>query len=459
MTVKRFSALALDEPALVLGRALYPLERRGLVIGAGSVLPEIKFTLPPITIDAEHEQEICAQYRDMISRVCRRAVELQQGAIVVEFELLPQMTFEPRWGGTITEILREELDSAASSQGMRSLLRVTPVDVRETKRPPLKRRGAEYESVLESFRVCARAGADLLSIESVGGKEVTDTALMESDIRGIVFGAGILGTSDVRFLWEQICSIARQTNTVPAGDTACGIGNTAMVLADRLYIPKVFAAVVRVITAVRSLAAYESGAVGPGKDCAYENAYLKAITGYPMSFEGKSAAGAHLSSVGNIAGAYADLWSNESIQNVQLLSAPAPVVATEQLIYDCRLFNAALRSGKELQLREWLVDSDARLDPQAYIFRPEIVVAVAKEIVEAQSPFLRSLAAARRTVELLWKGSDSGMVALSAREKKWLDKIEKELGTIPEDRELFVAGERDRWQAVVDFGEYDLAEI
>jgi methanol---5-hydroxybenzimidazolylcobamide Co-methyltransferase len=457
MIQKRFTTLALDEPALVFGKARYPLERRGVVIGAGRVLPEIKFTLPSIMIDADHEQEICSQYSEMIAGVCRRAIELHQDAIVVEFELLPQMTFEPRWGGMITEILRKELDNAASSAGLRSLLRVTPVDIRETQRPPLKRRGKDYENVLESFRLCAQSGGDLLSIESVGGKEVTDKAIMESDIRGIIFGAGILGTADMHFLWNQICAIARHTGTVAAGDTACGIANTAMVLADRMYIPRVFAAVVRVIAAVRSLAAYEAGAVGPGKDCGYENIFLKAITGYPMSLEGKSAAGAHLSCVGNIAGAYADLWSNESIQNVQLLSASAPVVATEQLIYDCRLFNTALGRGGEMQLRDWLVDSDAHLDPQAYIFRPEIVLALAKEIVKSQDPFERSLAVAKKTVEELWKGSVSAKVDLSAREKKWLGKIEKALEEIPTDRELFVAQERDRWQSVVAFEEYGLS--
>lgn len=80
-----------------------------------------------------------------------------------------------------------------------------------------------------------------------------------------------------------------------------------MVLAEKRYIPRVFAAVDRAITAVRSLVAYEQGAVGPGKDCGYENPFLKAITGYPMAMEGKSAACAHLSPMGNVAAATCDL--------------------------------------------------------------------------------------------------------------------------------------------------------
>jgi len=49
--------------------------------------------------------------------------------------------------------------------------------------------------------------------------------------------------------------------------SACGFANTAMVLAEKKYIPRVFAALVRVISVVRSIVAMEEGAVGPDKDC------------------------------------------------------------------------------------------------------------------------------------------------------------------------------------------------
>ena len=99
---------------------------------------------------------------------------------------------------------------------------------------------------------------------------------------------------------------------------------------------------VRAVSAVRSLAAYECGAVGPGKDCGYENPILKAITGFPMAMEGKTSACAHLSPVGNVAAAACDTWSNESVQNVRLLGGMAPTCYVEQLIYDCRLMNQAI---------------------------------------------------------------------------------------------------------------------
>jgi len=137
------------------------------------------------------------------------------------------------------------------------------------------------------------------------------------------------------------------TEAVPGGDSACGFANTAMQLAHQQMLPEVLAAVVRAMSAVRSLAAFEEGAVGPSKDCAYEGPIVKAITGVPISMEGKSASCAHFSPVGNIAAAMCDLWSNESVQNVRLLAGNAPEVFTESLIYDCRLMNVASSRGAE----------------------------------------------------------------------------------------------------------------
>jgi len=420
------------------------------------VIPEIKFTLPSILVEDVNRDEIRNQYREMMTDVCRRAVELHQPEIVVDFELLPQMTVEPQWGEMITGLLREVLEGFRARDHLNFLLRVTPVDTREFKKPPLRREGKELDDVLTSLRVCARAGGDMLSIESTGGKEVTDLAVVETDIRGMLFGIGVLASADMEFLWDRISGIAAETNTISAGDTACGIANTAMVLADRNLIPKVFAAVVRTMTAVRSLVAYEMGAIGPGKDCGYENAFIKAITGFPMSMEGKSAACAHLSAVGNIAGAYADLWSNESVQDVKLLSASAPVVSMEQLIYDCRLFNTSLGKRKENELRDWLVESDATLDPQAFVFRPEIVGEIAQTLVSEGEYYRRTLAVARKTVELLTRGVNDRTLILSERENKWLRKIENALQDLHEDRETFIEQERKRWEECTDVRQYGL---
>jgi len=331
--LEQYTSLAIPNPEdLVFGRCPRPLKLAGgLTIGGGIVYPELNFTLPPMRISAATMPRVLEEYQQMVGEACARAVALHLPGLVVEFELLPDLTLEPAWGAEVTALLRHTLDDYRERDGLLSALRVTPNDIREFVRPPLLREGDKWERMMASFEQCALAGADLLSIESTGGKEVHDDALLNGDLPLAVFALGILACRDMAFLWDHIVAIARQRGVVPAGDTACGFGNTAMMLADTRHIPKVWAAVIRVMTVARSLVAYERGAVGPGKDCGYENVYLKAITGYPMALEGAEAACAHLSPIGNIAKATADLWSNESVQNIKLLGGMAPTVSVEQL--------------------------------------------------------------------------------------------------------------------------------
>ncbi len=343
----RYTDLAIgNADDLVFGVAPKPLAtRQGLSIGGGTVYPELNFTLPPMLIEESTIPAIYAQYRQIIADATRRAAELEAPGLVVEFELLPPMTEVPAWGIDITKILIEGIEEAHAKTGLKSVLRVTPTDIRHGMKPPRMRSGRYWENILRSFDGAAAAGAELLSIESVGGKEVHDDALMMCDIGQVVFSLCVMGVRDMKYLWDAIGAIAGKHGVHAAGDTACGFGNTAMVLAEQHMIPRTFAAVVRAITAVRSLVAHECGAVGPGKDCGYENPYLKAITGFPMAMEGKTAACAHLSPLGNIASATADTWSNESVQNIRLLGSMAPTCYLEQLIYDCRLMNQASKSG------------------------------------------------------------------------------------------------------------------
>src|SRR5208282_3893738 len=404
-TAMYYTSLAIDDPIeLTFGIAPKPLTTRsGMVIGGGMVYPELNFTLPPITIDANGMAEVRRNYREIIEGALGRAAELNAPGVVIEFETLPPMTEHPEWGLEIVHILLDGMDKAKSSSGLKSVLRMTPNDNREFERPPLMRRGRYWEAMLQLFEGSAAAGAELLSIESVGGKELHDEALVNGDLAASIFSLCILGARDMRFLWTHLNEIAKKHGVFCAGDTACGFGNTAMVLAEQKMIPRVFAAVIRAVTAVRSLVAYECGAVGPGKDCGYENPILKAITGFPMAMEGKTSACAHLSPMGNIAAAACDTWSNESVQNIKLLGGMAPTCYVEQLIYDCRLMNAALADGRDaaLQYRKWMIDSDAVLDPQAYVLTPESSIAIAKAIVAAPDYYSAGKAAALTAIHLL----------------------------------------------------------
>lgn len=348
--------------------------KNGMVIGGGIIYPEVNFTLPAMNATSE---------------------------------TLPQYTEHPEWGIEIHKILRDSMYEFEAKYGLKSALRMTPNDLREMNRPPVMRSGKYWNSMLRIFDQTAKDGADILAIESTGGKEINDEAIVNADLRTSVFALGCLGVRDMKWLWSNITRIAN-----------------------------------------------ENGAVGPGKDCAYENVYLKAITGTPISLEGKSAACAHFSPIGNIAAAVADLWSNESVQQVKLLSGFAPVVSTEQLIYDCRLMNTATKKGQRTWMRDLLIESDCYLDPQAYVLKPENVFKIAEEIVKTQDPFLRTLNTGRQTLEIIQQGVDKGELSLEERELSWLDRFRDQLDEIPENEEEFIEEMKDE----LDDAKYNIHE-
>ena len=439
----RFEKLAIDDAnELRFGVAPRPLAtRKGLTIGGGTVYPELNFTLPAISIEAATMPEILRHYRQIITGATTRASELECHGLVVEFETLPPMTQTPQWGIDVTRVLVDGLEDAHAKRGLKSALRVTPNDTREFERPPKMRSGQLWENMLATFQGTAQAGAELLSIESVGGKEIHDEALTTGDMPAVLFALCVMGVRDMRFLWTAIDQIAKRHHAIAAGDTACGFGNTAMVLAEQRMISRSFAAVVRAVSAVRSLVAYECGAVGPGKDCGYENVYLKAITGFPMAMEGKTAACAHLSPVGNIAAATCDTWSNESVQNVKLLGGMAPTCYLEQLIYDCRLMNEALADGQTaaLQLQKWMIGSDAARDPQAFILSPACAIEIARAIVRERSYYQAGRAAAMTAVNLLREANSAGRLRLPPRERTVLDQVQASLEELPDTEAGFIS--------------------
>lgn len=417
--------------------------KNGMVIGGGMIYPEVNFTLPAMNTTSETLPEAKRIYKEIIDGVLKKAYELHAPGLVVEFESLPQYTEHPEWGIEIHKILRDSMYEFEAKYGLKSALRMTPNDLREMNRPPVMRSGKYWDSMLRIFDQTVKDGADILAIESTGGKEINDEAIVNADLRTSVFALGCLGARDMKWLWSNITRIANENGVIPGGDSACGFANTSMVLAEQGFIPKVYAAVMRAMVTPRALVAIENGAVGPGKDCAYENVYLKAITGTPISLEGKSAACAHFSPIGNIAAAVADLWSNESVQQVKLLSGFAPVVSTEQLIYDCRLMNTATKKGQRTWMRDLLIESDCYLDPQAYVLKPENVFKIAEEIVKMQDPFLRTLNTGRQTLEIIQQGVDKGELSLEERELSWLDRFRDQLDEIPENEEEFIEEMKD----------------
>jgi methanol--5-hydroxybenzimidazolylcobamide Co-methyltransferase len=258
------------------------------------------------------------------------------------------------------------------------------------------------------------------------------------------------------WLWDRFVEVAGRHGIIAGGDSACGFENTAMQLATQKMLPDVLAAIVRAMSSVRSLVAYERGAIGPSKDCAYEGPVMKAIAGCPISMEGRSATCAHLSPIGNIAAAAADLWSNESVPDVRLLSGPAPIASLESLAYDCRLFNAALARGQELVLRDLHVASDAPLSAQATLMTPEATIALAEALTAEPEPYRRTLAVGRKAFELLADATHDGRLTLSSREQRWLDRLRAAFDSLPASAVELYALVKDRYGVLFDPDSYDL---
>lgn len=456
--LRRWSHPTINDPqGLTFGRAPHPVRcGLGLEIGAGSVFPEINFTLPQMLITPSTWGEVREIYERTIRDLLKRARELRPAGLMVEFEHLPPMTATPAWGAELTRLLKSHLQAAQDEWGLASALRVTIVDLRDETHPPRRRSGSAWESMHASLVECAAAGADVLSIESTGGKEVHDAALPRGDLSGIVLALGVLAPRDMHWLWREIVGVSTAHGIVAGGDSACGFANTAMQLAGQRMLPDCLAGLVRAMSAVRSLGAFECGAVGPSKDCAYENPVLKAITGYPISMEGRSATCAHLSPIGNIAAAAADLWSNESVPDVRLLSGPAPVASLESLAYDCRLMNTAIARGEDRMLRDLHVASDAPHSCQAGLLTPDASIALARAITGQSETYQRTLAAGRVALDWLAQLAADGDLALPPAENRWLDRLRRDFDRLPGNEDALIHQTRAHYGSLYDPSQYGL---
>jgi len=438
----KFNTLAIkNSEDLIFGYAPKPVTtRRGLIIGGGIVYPELNFTLPTMSINNRTLPNITNQYRGIVTDALQRALQLEAPGLIFEFETLIEMTQNPRIAIQLVKVMNDVCEEYYVKHGLKSEIRLTPNDLREFERPPKQRTSSLLNLMVEVFEGGLDAGGDLLSIESTGGKEISDEALMNCNIKQLIFALSVLGVRDMKMLWRKMVDICLTKGKIPAGDTACGFGNTAMVLAEKKYIPKIFAAIVRIVSVVRTIVCIEEGAVGPDKDCGYEGVYLKAITGIPISMEGKTAACAHLSPLGNIAGACADMWSNESVQNIKLLSGMAPTAYYEQLEYDTRLMNQAIKEGKTsvLALQRLMVNSDIYHDPQALVLAPEMVIQIAGEIVKGENYIDAAVKGSLKGLSLIEEAVNSGKLKLEDREIVWIDSLRIEIESIPTDESKFV---------------------
>ena len=132
-------------------------------------------------------------YKDMTNGILNRARELYAPGVVIEYETLPEFTENPKWGIEVSKIIVDTMKEYEAKYGLKSAYRATPNDLREMNRPPIMRSGKYWEAMIESFAGCSQAGADFISVESTGGKELNDEALVNADIKQVIFALGVCG--------------------------------------------------------------------------------------------------------------------------------------------------------------------------------------------------------------------------------------------------------------------------
>lgn len=432
---------------LIFGSAKKPLSYGlGLSVGNGKVIPEVKYLLKP---GLEKSLNMLVEgYKKVTFSIMERAANLGVTDVQLETEFVEPMTTNPNWGSAVIEAQKEVLLTYYERYGIRSALRATIADIRRFSKG--LRKGEYFQMLMDSFAAAAESGADLLSIESRGGQEIFSYSLIRNDLTGILFSLGILAPRDVRYIWREIMKNIRKA--IPAGDTACAMANSAMVLANGLVnrkIPHTLAAIIRAMSAVRTLACYEEGAIGPGKDCAYENIIIKIITGYPMSMEGKTSAFAHSSLVGNITAAACDLWSNETITVDDTFGGKTPAIIFEMLSYDAALMNESKNLKNDKILQQLFINSDKYKDPQALILSPDNAFRIANAIVSASSDYERTIFAALEAIRIIEENLE--MLKMPEVEKQYLVTLKKFFETAPEEHKLIEESIKKYCEKVPEF--------
>jgi methanol--5-hydroxybenzimidazolylcobamide Co-methyltransferase len=435
--MKLTNTMAYNNPQeMMFGFAQRPVTtRRGLVIGGGSVIAEI---VPHPRPGSEKTlQTLLHEFERANHDALERCVSIGTPSLVLENEQVFQMTDNPKWGMEVAALATREIDDYTQQYGLKVAYRATIADLRKPDMVNI-RDSERTRKVLEAFALCAPY-ADIISIESIGGKEIFDHCIIRNDITGLLFAQGVLGSRDMAWLWPQIVTIANEYGAIPGGDTDCAQANTAMFMAGGFTakdVPHSLAALSRAIAAARSLVAYECGATGPGKDCAYENPIIKAITGLPMSMEGKSCACAHSSLCGNVMAAVCDLWSNEAVEYHSMFGGSTSAVFTEILSYDVALMNAAIAQGYQQEYQASLAASDRYRSMHGFILCPDNAWAIGKALVDNSDNYYTRARAAAMTCGELMLGDPQ--LRFTTFEKESLLGYMKEMEALPTKEEDFI---------------------
>ncbi len=448
MAVKRFTKMETKSADdLVFGDAKYPVSYGlGMKAGAGFVVPEINFAPRP---GAEKNPDtLRREYVDYITKdIMDRAVTLGFPAVQLENEWIYQLGNEPeKFAKPVVAGQKECMKKYHDEYGIATAIRHTLPDMREAEkglREGMDKKSSYPEKVIESIEVAAKNGADVLSIESMGGKEMSDYGILHQDIRAWLFGIGYLGSIDMEYMWTKIVDIAKKNKVIAGGDTNCAGANTSMFMAGGYLdkdIPRTFAATTRCIASARTLVAIECGATGPDKDCGYEGPILKAISGRPSAQEGKGAQDAHADLMGNLIASTCDLWSNESVEYHPEFGGSSVQCWLGVIGYEAALMNTAKQLKQDKVLRDLYAACDSYRSPEGFCLRYDNAYKIGEAIVaEGDSTYLRSRAAGIKAAELIAESAKTkNGLKLSKHESDMLNKVMTDLKALPDEEAKFV---------------------
>ncbi len=445
MAVSRYTSMAYDSADdMCFGFAKKPVSYGfGIKIGAGYVIPEINYAPRPGT--EKDPARLKKEYVDYITKdVLDRAVTVGFPNVQLETEWVSQMN-QSVLSTPVVEGQKAMCEKYHEEYGVNCAVRHTIPDQREADhglRPGMDDAHGYPEKLFECADIACENGADNLSCETVGGKEFADYAVTNGDIIAFLFGVGYLGTIDMTYVWQEFADIAKRNRCIAGGDTNCSGANVSMFMAGGMMdqdVQKTFSAVTRAISAARTLAAWESGAMGPDKDCGYEGPIVKSIAGKPCAQEGKNCQCAHCDLQGNLIAQCCDLWSNESVEYHPEFGGTSVQCWFGSIGYESALMNTAIQLKQEKILRDLYMYADRYRGPEAYVLAYDHAYEIGKAIAaNGNDLYLRAKSAGTKAVEILLKGYESKELGLTAKQLETLQDINKKLSALPDDESKFV---------------------
>ena len=118
----------------------------------------------------------------------------------------------------------------------------------------------------------------------------------------------------------------------------------------------------------------------------------------------------------------------------------APTAYFEQLEYDARMMNEALRLGKMHchVYQELMIASDVYTDPQALILSPENVIRISKALIKGESYVANARNGALEALNIIEETLQSGQLKLSDIEISYLPIFRDDLNSIPDSESDFI---------------------